>query len=334
MKKLLYSLPVLIFFTLFTASSAFAACANPAGNEGDMVYNEDHLILQYCNAANQWIPTMDRPAASGGDCTSPTGAEGAVIYSQSQNVHQICIGQWHPLGPLNPAAAGGGCSLPSKSEGAIIYNDDDDIMQYCNGSAWVKLRGPAPQDCPDIGDTCVDGSVYAGLTPDRDVRFYVPRCDIGQTFDGTNCTGTATLIPWNNGNTSGYTETHYNSTNSGTFNTAGLLHIDADSGVAGIQPHQAAHACADLDVHGRTDWYLPAIAEMSVIYENLQDGTPNDNSPDPLINGISTGTYHSSKESETIAQNHYISMSGGTTGQYSAPAAKYLTRPVRCARKD
>jgi hypothetical protein len=30
--------------------------ANPAGAEGDLIYNADHLVMQYCDGTN-WYPT-------------------------------------------------------------------------------------------------------------------------------------------------------------------------------------------------------------------------------------------------------------------------------------
>jgi hypothetical protein len=108
---------------------------------------------------------------------------------------------------------------------------------------------------PSPGDVCADGSVYAGLSPDGNVKMYTTPADEGG-------------IPWNNGNGSGYVTTSQTSTVTGEANTANLITIDSDSGVGGTQPHQAAQACADLSAHGQTDWYLPAKDELNVLYAN------------------------------------------------------------------
>lgn len=182
----------------------------------------------------------------------------------------------------------------------------------------------------DEGQICSDGSVYAGVTPDGNRNMYVPRCDVGMSWDGSNCTGTRSAPPWNNGNTSGYVLTGYTSYNNGSANTAGVIVLDSNSGVGGTQPHQAAQACADLNVHGKTDWYLPGYDELSVIYEKLVDGMPNDNNPDPLISGFATGDYWSSSE----ATNQYAWARQFTDGVGGNMNKQVASEFVRCARKD
>ncbi len=43
---------------------AYAACISPVGDHGDMLYNRDHTVMQYCNGTN-WI-SMDASRAGGG----------------------------------------------------------------------------------------------------------------------------------------------------------------------------------------------------------------------------------------------------------------------------
>lgn len=182
----------------------------------------------------------------------------------------------------------------------------------------------------DEGQICSDGSVYAGVTPDGNRNMYVPRCDVGMSWDGSNCTGTRSNPPWNDGNSSGHVLTGYTSTVTGSLNTAGLIVMDSNSGVGGTQPHQAAQACADLNVHSKTDWYLPGHDELSLIYEKLVDGTPNDDNPDPLITGFATGDYWSSSESAS----GYAWARDFVSGSLNQAAKQVLTLPIRCARKD
>ncbi len=184
---------------------------------------------------------------------------------------------------------------------------------------------------PAIGDTCSDGSVYAGQSPDGNVDMYVARCDIGMSFGGSECTGTRTLEPWNNGNSSGWVTTGYTSNVDGDINTAGLAVQDSDSVTSETQPHQVAQACADLNVHGHTDWYLPANSELSVIYNNLQDGIPVDNNPDPLIDGFITSNYWSSSEADNDDADYRDFYDNVTSYGYGK---KNASRAVRCARRD
>lgn len=318
-------------------ATAQAACSNPAGNEGDLVYNQGWRIAQFCDGTN-WQAAMKAAAPRTGDCTDPVRGEGAIIYNEDDNVPQVCIGGWRALGPINPAAASGGCSSPTKDEGTVIYNSDDNVMQYCDGSQWVKLLGPAPENCPNVGDICVDGSVYAGLSPAGagTERMYVPRCDAGMSYSGVMCQGVRLLLPFNDSNNTGWTFFGGSDTD-GEGNTEFLILFDSNSVVDGVQQHRAAQYCADLVLHGRDDWYLPAKDELSVIYEGLVDGTPNDDSPDPLLDGFvtnaTTGNYWASSESSSTGQ--YAWRPRFTNGQpfNQGAQAKNLTSNVRCARR-
>lgn len=157
--------------------------------------------------------------------------------------------------------------------------------------------------CSPVGTVCSDGSVYAGLSPDGNVPMYIPRCDLGQTWDGSACAGTRSSLTWNAGD-SGWVDTGLVNCGSaagcdasGETNTTTLVATDAST-AAGVQDHVAARECNNLNVHGQTDWYLPSARELDVIYDNLVDATPADSAPNPLITGFSTGGsyYWSSSE--------------------------------------
>jgi hypothetical protein len=153
---------------------------------------------------------------------------------------------------------------------------------------------------------------------------YVARCDFGMIWDGATCTGVRTTRAWNNG-TGTFTSTGFLSTTLGVFNTAGLVAL-----VDGGEPYQAAVACDGLTDHGHTDWYLPSTSELHVIYVKLVDGTPQNNSPNPVVPGFAVASsYWSSSEWGTPAGfSRYFN--DGSQGAGSKAAAFY----VRCVRKD
>jgi hypothetical protein len=109
-----------------------------------------------------------------------------------------------------------------------------------------------------VGTVCTDGSVYAELSPDGNVRMYTQRCDVGMSWSGSACTGTRSTIVWSTGFT---IQTFYGSFVTGKANTAGLYPLsNADS------PYTAAIDCHALNEDGHTDWYLPALNELNVMY--------------------------------------------------------------------
>lgn len=168
--------------------------------------------------------------------------------------------------PLQPD-----CGSPAGKPGAIVYNSSENFLQYCMGGGWAAFGGygagsnPGPTDlcagAPNPGDVCADGTVYAGLTPDGNVAMYTTRCDAGQTWDGSTCTGAKSTFSWNDGLTN-YTTTNITSTTAGASNTTTLVTTDSNNVSGGTQTHNAAQYCDNLSAGGHSDWYLPARDEL------------------------------------------------------------------------
>ena len=318
----------LLFYFLVTgflvtmSFAAEAACTNPAGSEGDLVYNDDEKILQYCDNTN-WIGLHAAGPGSGG-CTNPSRGEGTVVYNGDENVPQVCAGtMWLALGKLNSGAAGGGCSNPTKDEGTIVYNDDHNVMQYCDGSTWKHLYGSSSSptgNCPNIGDVCADGTIYAGLSG-ASTPMYTTRCDAGQTWNGSSCTGTRSSLCWNACNATGSVDTSVTNgaTTDGQSYTATLITEDSDSITSGTQQHQAAQYCADLNLNGRNDWYLPASNELTTLYTNRV-----------AIGNFDTSTYYFSSSENSEPNAYAVRFSDGNLKNNTGKKSSYL---VRCARR-
>lgn len=179
-------------------------------------------------------------------CASPFGAEGTITYNTTHHVMQYCNGDnWIAM---NKAGNGGaGCTNPSGTEGSLVYNSDYDTLQYCEGDAWMSAGQKetcGPTASP--GAHCQDGSIYVGLTPDGNVPMFLAS---------------------NSYEVSGFFSLTYNalsmSTTDGDGNTATLI--------ADVGQYPAAEYCATLTAHGHSDWYLPAIDELNMVWNN---GTP------------------------------------------------------------
>jgi hypothetical protein len=138
---------------LFPAVS-FASCSSPAGNEGDILYNHDNHIPQFCDGSN-WV-AMGNPwtGADGGGCTGPpSGSAGDILYNHDNHIPQFCDGSnWVAMGNSWTGADGGGCTgPPSGSAGDIMYNSDYCVLQYCDSAIWKAIRKPHARDC---NNTC------------------------------------------------------------------------------------------------------------------------------------------------------------------------------------
>ncbi len=70
-----------------------STCAAPSGTTGEIVFNTDYDVMQYCNGSN-WI-AMGPPGDGGAGCTNPTGLAAELRYNTDSNVVQYCEGdEW------------------------------------------------------------------------------------------------------------------------------------------------------------------------------------------------------------------------------------------------
>jgi len=231
---------------------------------------------------------------------------------------------------INPDAtfANGEDYYVTVAPGAFTDMSDNPFAGISGSTAWNFTTVSAPVDpcagSPVAGDVCADDTVYVGLSPDGNVPMYVTRCDAGMTWDGSACTGTRSAITWNNGTTN-WTVTGITNVNTGEANTTALS-VLSDGG----QPYQAARYCDNLDMHGKTDWYLPAKAELNVIYFASVTAGGTFRSSFDLSGSSPSGYYWSSSEySFFYAWN--LMLSDGS--QLYAPTRDHV-RSVRCSRTD
>lgn len=186
----------------------------------------------------------------------------------------------------------------------------DEITALYQMGAAVGSSTALPQGCPNIGDVCDDGTIYAGLSPDGNVAMFAAPLS------------TRTNLPWNNGNSSNQVLTSLTDSNTGEANTNTLTITDSDSGTAGFQPHQAAQYCYDLVSNGADDWYLPANSEIDDVL-----------AVSAAVDPATAGNYFSSNENDTTsAERLEVDSTGAivTGGSW----VKHQSSPyVLCARK-
>lgn len=145
----------------------------------------------------------------------------------------------------------------------LIYNRA--LSNFEIAQVEYYLNAKWNDDCqgsPSIGTVCADGSIYAGLSPDGNVKMFTTRCDKGQTWDGSTCTGTRSLMSFNNGSAT-YIDEGFASLVTGKSNSAGLNAL-----TNAASPYSSAAYCESLNINNRLDWYLPARSELSVLYTN------------------------------------------------------------------
>lgn len=200
------------------------------------------------------------------------------------------------------------CTNPTAPAGAMIYNTTHDIFQGCADTAWVAFHGKTLPDCGNIGDVCIDGSIYAGLTPDGNKRMFIAAADLAGTY-AWDPQGVASPRP----TFSGFSES-----STGKANTATM-----DTYAPGGYP--AGQACGSAVIHGHSDWYLPAKDEAQLIFNSFKLGRP---SP---IAGFTAANYYTSNGAGGGTATYY---NMGWAAWGNASQGMLTASRVRCARYD
>jgi hypothetical protein len=145
---------------------------------------------------------------------------------------------------------------------------------------------------------------------------YAMPCDIGMSWNGTNCTGTRSSLSWNNG-TGNVMPEYTGNLITGKANTATLA-ASTDAG----SPYAAASNCYNSTAYGYAvgTWFLPSHDELNLLYLNLS-----------AIGGFSTGSnYWTSSESTNY---NYAAWYQNFSSGLQTTTNKFTSYAVRCIRR-
>lgn len=241
----------------------------------------------------------------------------SVVADSTFNFYTDCTGTTS-MTALNFAATEFRKRFAIKS-GSVTPSSDRIIQFYATGLSTFNIYLNMLNYCvlanPPIGSICADGTIYAGLTPDGNVKMYTTPCDAGMTGTRNSCSGTRITKTWNNGS-SNWTTTGASSATSGATNTATLITL-VDAGAT----YNAAAYCASLNVGGTTGWYLPSHLEMGVLNSNQA-------AIGGFMNGSAGNYYWTSVENSSSVANCWDFFAGGYYG--GSKASPYN---IRCVRK-
>jgi len=161
---------------LLPFASAYAACANPAYEEGAVIYSSVYHMPEYCNGT-QWIPFgILNPAAGGPGCSNPAGDEGTVLYNGNYHVLQYCDGDdWRAVG-IGTIGGAPHIAMNFVDQTGIalstVIESNIELYDSTGGGASVTISGdgsPAYRICADA--TCSGAPAYtsaAGMVSDGD----------------------------------------------------------------------------------------------------------------------------------------------------------------------
>lgn len=179
----------------------------------------------------------------------------------------------------------------SSIEGAIRYNSSVNTVQVCKA-----LPSSPPTGCPSIGDLCSDGSIFAG-----DTNLYVTDVNQSSAMQWKASTGNNDIDP--------------------DSNSDGIANVQNIT--VPISDLPAIELCNNLELHGRDDWFLPAIDELTQLYDNRT-------SIDTSASGaFGSGQFISSSEWSASGVFVFLFFDG-----YSTVLDKDNNYHVRCVRRE
>ncbi len=298
---------------------AFQGCNGSAWSSlgGTICSDATPTAFSFADQANIAVSTLvtsDIVQVTGFTCTINVGIAGAGSPAYRMCSDAACatvIQDWTTAASTIASSNYVQARVTSSASGGVTTN-----VTLTAGNTATVWDVSTVGDCassPSIGTVCADGSVYAGLTPDGNVPFYATRCDAGQTWDGTTCSGVAFTLTWNNGTANWITAGVTNSA-TGRANTTTLAAL-ADA----ASPHVAAQHCENLIEDGASDWYLPARTELAVMYNNS-----------PAIGNFNTSGVYYWSSTETSSNAAYGQrFSDGYQNYYR----KDYSLLVRCVRR-
>lgn len=129
-----------LFFGLlfFYTAPAYAVCTLPTGVEGELIYNKDRQVTQYCDGEH-WIGVGWKgvPMRAAGD-------EGAVQFSKNGVLGANTALRWNEAqGYLQVHSATEGLSLSVNHSSPMLYGADSNTARTPEGAALsVYNRGP------------------------------------------------------------------------------------------------------------------------------------------------------------------------------------------------
>lgn len=124
-----------------------ATCTAPTGAIGSIVYNQDNLVMQYCNGKD-WVAMGPIGGTGGGGCSSPAGDAGDIMFNTDYNTMQFCNAQdWVAIGKQT-----------APTEGLVAHF----MMNETSGSSIIEYVSANNGTWSDGSDNDVSGESRNG----------------------------------------------------------------------------------------------------------------------------------------------------------------------------
>ncbi len=329
------------------------------GNDTTCSTAADTNTLRYTGSGNfdicyggAWVPLGTTPPPTTSVCspapfdfidisnapTSTVMSSNKIIIGGLSSSCYMTVASARPV-VINLNGADQASKVVAVANGDVVYlkmtsnaaQTQADLFYASIGDKTDDITIRTLEGCSGVGMVCADGTPYAGLSPDGNIRMFTTRCDAGMYWNGSACAGTRVALTWSDCAATALDTANTNVTNAnitggaavattGWAHTQSLVPLDSCS-TTGAQAHTAAAYCYNLVSNGKSDWYLPSQLELGVLYTNRASIS---------IDTTATGIYWSS--SENSAANAYVWIFNSATNTTTRAKASTLTY-VRCVRK-
>jgi alpha-tubulin suppressor-like RCC1 family protein len=204
--------------------------------------------------------------------------------------------------------------------GAMRYNSSAGSagIEFCDGSRWTNPSAygcTAPSSCPNVGDVCDDSN--AGTTNDPIFA--------GFTMRGTDCYQLFVTDDNQSLSTQWKTSTGSEDISPESYEDGNANQMQVVPPADGTFP--AFDLCYNLTDGGFTDWYLPARAELLVLFRNQTAINVN------AVSAFTTSDYWSSNERSTT-ESWSVDFDPGDVMNFSKTTSTYDVRCVRSVKSE
>lgn len=204
-------------------------------------------------------------------------------------------------------------SIPVPSEGRVVYVLDSDELQIYNGTAWITVIDTGNSFGYKVGDTGPGGGII----------FFVDRFNeyADFTYLEVATIGAEVQRTWAPSSPVNYQSTVVSGADSKALGTGYQNTIDIVAQGHTSTSTSAAKYCDARVAGGQSDWYLPSLSELRLIFELFRNKD---------IGGFTQtgGTYYWSSSESDATLAYVLGFQDGTEGG-DLKSNSYYVRPMR-----
>lgn len=138
-RKFVVAALVFLLASFANLSTAFAACANPAGTEGEMIYNDAYNVAQFCNGSD-WV-SMSGGASAGAESDPQVGATTLNKWCRGDGSGVVCDQDTPSVTETDPEVGTLTASKWCTTNGTLVECTSDLPIGTLTNGKWCTTNG-------------------------------------------------------------------------------------------------------------------------------------------------------------------------------------------------